>query len=288
MKKRRALSLLLAAALTLGVMPVSQVSAEDLILDESAESSVMDEDMDNGTNDAEEAGETEHAEVFETDAGQEVTEDNAANTDIANSSELDGVDTDDFVCDIQTVDGNEIAQYQAGISQGTYGNSTTNVITYNENYAFSELCSERGYNYPDRRYYLDLTVPEDGRMKILTTDCKSANMSPRWSFSINDVSSVSMYGYAKWNIEDMDTGWVTVNAGRVIFSLEGQPDKEAKVMVQYQTLKEYTGEIETNNTFDTANIIETNVTYEGNYNKYKSTSDKCWNTNNKSNNGKNI
>lgn len=269
MKKRRALSLLLAAALTLGVMPVSRVSAEDLILDETAESSVMDGDMDNGTNDAEEEGETEHVEAFETDAVQEVTEDNDENTDIANSSELDGVDTDDFVCDIQTVDGNEITQYQAGISQGTYGNSTTNVITYNENYAFSELCSERGYNYPDRRYYLDLTVPEDGRMKILTTDCKSANMSPRWYFSINDVSSVSMYGYAKWNIEDMDTGWVTVNAGRVIFSLEGQPDKEAKVMVQYQTLKEYTGEIETNNTFDTANIIETNVTYEGNYNKYK-------------------
>ena len=267
MKKRRALSLLLAAALTLGVMPVSRVSAEDLILDETAESSVMDGDMDNGTNDAEEEGETEHVEAFETDAGQEVTEDNAENTDIANSSELDGVDTDDFVCDIQTVDGNEIAQYQGGIAQGAYDGRITNIIDYNQNYYFNEMYAGYTSTYYCNIYYLDLTFPKNGRVKIVMTDCQSSKMYKDHFALVKDNGNLNSLRYSKINTENIDSGWISMNEGRRILIVYGNPNKEAKLMVQYQEAGEYKGEVEKNDTFDTANVIKTDITYEGNYSK---------------------
>ena len=267
MKKRRALSLLLAVALTLGVMPVSQVSAEDLILDETAESSVMDGDMDNGTNDAEEEGETEHVEAFETDAGQEVEEDNNENTGITNPSEFDGVDTDDFICDIQTMDGNEIAQYQAGISQGTYGSSITNIIEYNQNYYFNEMYTGYYSTHFGNRYYFDLVFPKNGRVKIVMTDCQSKKMYTDDFTFVSGNGKSDWLKYSKINTENIDSGWISMNAGRMIFCVNGTPNKEAKIMIQYQEEGEYNGEVEKNDTFDTANAIEPGITYEGNYSK---------------------
>lgn len=259
MKKRKALSLLLVVALTLGVMPMSQVTAEDVILDEAVESSVAENNLDNETGDEEGADETASVEAFETDANQEVKEDNNENAGIANSSELEGIYTDDFICDIQAVDGNEVAE---DIQHGIYDGWRTNILENNRQYRFNSL------TYGSCGYLLDVNFPQSGRAKILIEDCQGTKLE-NYFFRYRDFKSNEWHQmtYSKKGVNDIDGGWVSITAGRVLFRVDASPNREARIMVQYEEIGQYTGESEDNDTFDTANLIETNMTYEGNYSK---------------------
>lgn len=240
MKKKKALSLVMAAVLALGVVPGVSVWAEDT--DSISGFSVLDEDSNMESVE----------EGFTSDIGE-------ANSEFEAYEETEDENT--FMSDelLEAYGSSE----DSGISKGDYNGRVTNVIAYNTCYNFSDMTKYYGY---DAGYRLDVNFPKDGRAKILVEDCYTEEMDK--GFNIEGLwSHVWNYAYSSVGIDSIDSGWVTVKPGRYVFVINGYPNAEAKVTVQYEDSSTYYGEKEDNDTFDTANLLENNVIYEANGSK---------------------
>lgn len=119
------------------------------------------------------------------------------------------------------------------------------------------------------RYLFMVNVPENGRIRIEITDCNSN--------ALDDFLSINQFKGARsfWKIgtDNYDSGWITVKPGVLsgyIINEEynAEVNREAKFIIKYQKQSEYIGECEDNDTYDTANLIEFNSTYEGNRSHY--------------------
>lgn len=240
MKKKKALSLVMAAVLALGVVPGVSVWAEDT--DSISGFSVLDEDSNMESVE----------EGFTSDIGEANSEFEAyEETEDENTSMSDEL--------LEAYGSSE----DSGISKGDYNGRVTNVIAYNTCYNFSDMTKYYGY---DAGYRLDVNFPKDGRAKILVEDCYTEEMDK--GFNIEGLwSHVWNYAYSSVGIDSIDSGWVTVKPGRYVFVINGYPNAEAKVTVQYEDSSTYYGEKEDNDTFDTANLLENNVIYEANGSK---------------------
>lgn len=240
MKKKKALSLVMAAVLALGVVPGTSVWAEDT--DSISGFSVLDEDSNMESVE----------EGFTSDIGEANSEFEAyEETEDENTSMSDEL--------LEAYGSSE----DSGISKGDYNGRVTNVIAYNTCYNFSDMTKYYGY---DAGYRLDVNFPKDGRAKILVEDCYTEEMDK--GFNIEGLwSHVWNYAYSSVGIDSIDSGWVTVKPGRYVFVINGYPNAEAKVTVQYEDSSTYYGEKEDNDTFDTANLLENNVIYEANGSK---------------------
>ena len=142
-------------------------------------------------------------------------------------------------------------------------------IEYNKYYEASVL---EKWLETFRRYDYDISVdfPGPGRAKILVKNC-TRRLAYEWTCSDKTFG----YNCRRWKeegVEDCDSGWITVNGGKATFSFETWTgyqnlNAEAEVMIQYQSIDQYNGEVGINNTFDTAVLMKNNITYEGTYNR---------------------
>lgn len=286
MKKRRVLSVLLAAALTVGAVPVG-TSAEEIILDESTYTEPSEAEKETGTNPSDDfiigveeaedpsseapasSGETQpETELTETESETELpeTESEAMQTETEpewqeTESEIIETETAPEELETETEDGfiSEISTEEAGIA--TYADDGINDLDYNTYYNIRELSSRR-WDETFTTITINVTFPQDGRVKIKIEDCNKKDCIDK-NIYINAEKCFKDTG-----VEEMETNWTTIKAGSYSFELgDYGVNKEAKIIVLYEEKGEYTGEVENNDTFDTANLISGNAVYEGNYSK---------------------
>lgn len=254
MKKKKALSLVMAAVLALGVVPGTSVWAEEqeVVVDDSEINvfSALDEDV-----------------VTDYDESEFVSNINQINENESNGllDENKSIEENSEFTDEILEDTNDIAEYQTNIETGKYGYYTTNIIEPNKYYKMNEMCRDYGNDY-----YFELNLPVSGRAKIVVSDVTElvTDTGDDWKY---DSGTYSNYGeYEIDGINAKDSGWISVKSGKaifVIYSRRSSINKEAQVMIQYEKAGQYVGEVEDNDTFDTANLIENNKVYEGNCSK---------------------
>lgn len=121
-------------------------------------------------------------------------------------------------------------------------------------------------------YTFKVNIPDDGRVRVLVEDCNS-NALPNFTFESNKTENGwRLYTYDWWETgtDSYDSGWITLKPGEYSGYVAhanwwgSAVNREAKLIIKYETLDEYNGEFEDNNTFDQANLIEHNTVYEGN------------------------
>ena len=260
MKKKKALSLLMAAVLALGVVPGASVWAEeqDVVADgtETNDFSALD-DL--------------------TDSMQDgfVSEDTYGNEEYSFENEQIEVETGEEWLTDEIAESSETGK-SSDILQGTFKDNsrsyTTNIIAYNKEYNFSELKESYGY-------WLDFTFPEKGRIKVIISDCRTQNLADGFDLYYDDDNGRGFYEYSSGEykyiskgIENVDSGWISVKDGHSVVRIppirNDGLNTEAKIMIQYQKFNEYNGEVEDNDNFDTAILIKNNTVYDGDYSKY--------------------
>lgn len=158
--------------------------------------------------------------------------------------------------------------------------SQTAVFAANNNlevktkYAFCEM--EEDYN---QKYRFDINVPEAGRMKINLGNLVNAQDWKSYSVRIKaDNLWWSDSAVRYWNIkgDQAATGWISAEKGIYSVTIEapyGANLEDISLYVEYETSNEYVGEIESNNSFDEANLVDFGNAYEGNFSRAYSTSD---------------
>lgn len=256
MKKKKALSLVMAAVLALGVVPGTSVWAE--------EQEIVSDDVEvNGF----------LASTDSTDSMEEgfVSDDTYGDEEYDFEDEQIEVKTDEDGLTDEAVEFSESGK-SSDIPQGTFNDNrrsyTTNIVAYNKVYNFSELKESNGY-------WLDFTFPEKGRIKIIISDCRTQYLCDGFDvyydqdngYGFMEYSS-GEYRYVNKNIEDVDSGWFSVKGVHTIVRIPPtvkELNTEANIMIQYQKSNEYNGEVEDNDNFDTATLIKNNTVYDGDY-----------------------
>lgn len=256
MKKKKALSLVMAAVLALGVVPGASVWAE--------EQEIVSDDVEvNGF----------LASTDSTDSMEEgfVSDDTYGDEEYDFEDEQIEVETDEDGLTDEAVEFSESGK-SSDIPQGTFNDNrrsyTTNIVAYNKVYNFSELKESNGY-------WLDFTFPEKGRIKIIISDCRTQYLCDGFDVYYDQDNgygfleySSGEYRYVNKNIEDVDSGWFSVKGVHTIVRIPPtvkELNTEANIMIQYQKSNEYNGEVEDNDNFDTATLIKNNTVYDGDY-----------------------
>ena len=256
MKKKKALSLVMAAVLALGVVPGASVWAE--------EQEIVSDDVEvNGF----------LASTDSTDSMEEgfVSDDTYGDGEYDFEDEQIEVETDEDGLTDEAVEFSESGK-SSDIPQGTFNDNrrsyTTNIVAYNKVYNFSELKESNGY-------WLDFTFPEKGRIKIIISDCRTQYLCDGFDVYYDQNNgygfleySSGEYRYVNKNIEDVDSGWFSVKGVHTIVRIPPtvkELNTEANIMIQYQKSNEYNGEVEDNDNFDTATLIKNNTVYDGDY-----------------------
>lgn len=173
-------------------------------------------------------------------------------------------ETTDFITDEENSEIEEISSGENEILlSDDWADYEKNELELNKYYSAIDLVSSWGY-------ILKLNIPKEGRIRIYFEDIKAGVFSGNSSCYIQYVNG--WYQDREWKsigIDTVDSGWITVKAGICTpkFHTSRSFNKEARIIVQYQSIDEYYGEIEDNDTFDTATLIQPGNTYEGNYSK---------------------
>ena len=146
----------------------------------------------------------------------------------------------------------------AGVNDGCELNQSYNIVNLRQR--------EFGR---DIYYYYSADIPNDGRIRIILEDCNEKIMDNRYFYYRGSFDKEQRL-YRWWDIgtDTYDSGWITVHAGKISGELingeyNNDVNKEAKIIIKYESQDEYQGEKELNDTYDTANIIQPNTIYEG-------------------------
>lgn len=146
----------------------------------------------------------------------------------------------------------------AGVNDGCALNQSYNIVNLRQR--------EFGR---DIYYYYSADIPNDGRIRIILEDCNEKIMDNRYFYYSGSFDKEQRL-YRWWDIgtDTYDSGWITVHAGKISGELingeyNNDVNKEAKIIIKYESQDEYQGEKELNDTYDTANIIQPNTIYEG-------------------------
>ena len=148
-----------------------------------------------------------------------------------------------------------------------YSDKIQNNIELNTYYNASELGCYTDWH--DKKYEFLFDIPESGRIKVLLEDCPTEDLSLDYYFRYNGENGYESREWKTRAIENADTGWISVTPGSFEFCLKNSVtlNRNAKLMVYYQSSGQYYGEIENNDSFDNATYMEPNVEYEGNWTK---------------------
>lgn len=266
MKKKKALSLVMAAVLAMGIVPgVSVWAKEQSEMVNSGELMAFSDSPELDQNEIVGNELDENGFVGAIDA-----EENTSNlSDTADFETHEGEENTDKVYG----ETGKLLDYQTGVTNGKDGDHITNIINYNEYYSFNDLSTDGQTRFDI--YRLELNFPQNGRARIVLSD-----------FTLNSEKNYFMENYyytekdsvsqELWETgEDSYLGqWITVKNGKAIFSVSSgyyshlSINRESKVKIEYEALGTYAGEIEDNDSLDTANSIENHIKYNGNYSKY--------------------
>lgn len=116
-------------------------------------------------------------------------------------------------------------------------------------------------------YNKEFTAPGNGRVRLVIQDCTTFTLS-QFSFRPADGSS---FVKKNWfgTTEDYVSNWITVREGwKYEARFDSSSNSEATFMIEFQDISTYDGEVEKNNTYNTANEIKNGVVYHGTYSYY--------------------
>lgn len=147
--------------------------------------------------------------------------------------------------------------YLSGRSAVEAKASTLENLKLNTEYRLENMSS---YRTGDGWYKLgNFEFPENGRVRMVF---KNTSKKVLKRFFLNNEEGEIFYD----NFETSRSQWFSVTPGKmeVEYQIENY-DREATLILEYQKANQYVGEVEHNDTYDTANIIQPGLTYEGNF-----------------------
>ncbi|MCD8013872.1 MAG: Ig-like domain-containing protein [Lachnospiraceae bacterium] len=132
----------------------------------------------------------------------------------------------------------------------------------------SEVDLNRTYLICDLEYdyAIDIEVPEAGRICIEISD-NNEEIHIYDKGPLYYDNELDPCFYIK-TTNGLSTGWISVSAGAYYIPLQFwpyDPSDSATILVRYQSGSEYHGETETNDSYETSNVIQSGVSYEGNF-----------------------
>ena len=136
--------------------------------------------------------------------------------------------------------------------------NASEVLQYNTEYKISELINMASSNR-DYKYWYAVEFPSSGRARVVFKNTTKKIMG---ECALNGAGEVYYDG-----IENTRSQWFSIspeNTGLYMELDTHNVNSEARFILEYQTTSQYTGEVEKNNTYDSANTIQSGLTYEGN------------------------
>ena len=255
MKKKKITALFLVMAMVFTAVPAQGVMAEEMVLDSS------------------EIDDAKAIEETEVETADELSEEFSENAGIPeeNSSE------DNTVSD-READSDEEMDFSAGDASEGKADIKFDEISLNKDikmkslnyYLFSDVHVE-GVNFSVNGFSLNVNVPESGRIMLVgenIAQIRDVLGDKKFYLSCNkDTVERDM----NIDLESFNTGYITVKPGNYTINIDIKDKKvinnEASLKVVYQTLDEYSGEKEDNDTYDTATPLKSGVEYYGDYSK---------------------
>lgn len=150
--------------------------------------------------------------------------------------------------------------------------------------AETEISPGEKYRLAEVGNDLLFSVPKDGRIKIhIENVWKDTNYGWRSQFYMDkyNVNTISYDSYIYQTFIDgldmLESGYITLPDGdyscKLVFS-DNYTIKDSSIFIEYVPIDEYLGETESNNSFEQANIIQTNMKYENGFAARYDTDDK--------------
>ena len=144
--------------------------------------------------------------------------------------------------------------------KGTMKAMASGALQLNKEYKISELIEMASYTGYSSYSFYNIAFPSAGRVRVVF---KSTTKEIMTYCKLGDRGQIFYDG-----IENTRSQWFSVTQGQQSLYMELNEaynvNSEARFILQYQTSNQYVGEIESNDTFDTANMIQPGITYEGN------------------------
>ena len=113
-------------------------------------------------------------------------------------------------------------------------------------------------------YGLLINIPGDGRIRLWVKDYKNDSYDEYYTISNGNGGNTSRLW--KKSVDEMNSGWITVKQETFICNIiTTNLVGNETLYIEYQASGSYFGEKEYNDSFATANPLESGKTYEGNY-----------------------
>lgn len=144
--------------------------------------------------------------------------------------------------------------------KGTMKAMASGALQLNKEYKISELIKMADDAYSASDYlFKNIAFPGTGRVRVVLKNTTK---------NLMDFCGLGNYGQVFYDgIENTRSQWfsVTKETRNLRLGLKAyEANNEARFILEYQASNQYVGEIESNDTFDTANVIQPGLTYEGN------------------------
>ena len=144
--------------------------------------------------------------------------------------------------------------------KGTMKAMASGTLQLNTEYKVTELENLASLQANQYYWFNDIEFPNAGRARVVLKNTRK---------QIIEECVLGGSGEIYYDgIEHTRSQWFSIPQGksnlRLIVSSIHDVNKEARFILEYQPSSQYTGEVENNNTFDTANTIQSGLTYEGN------------------------
>ncbi len=119
---------------------------------------------------------------------------------------------------------------------------------------------------------LKIKVPDNGRIKVRGNNITQIDDALGLGFTVYWKENEGLYRAHRSNIkslESFDSNYITVKPGEYVIRIKlgstNVINQEATLEIVYQRYDEYVGEIEDNNSYDTANVLQNGIVYQGDY-----------------------
>ena len=145
--------------------------------------------------------------------------------------------------------------------KGTMKAMASSALQLNTEYKVTELRNLASLQANEYYWFNDIEFPNSGRARVVFKNTRKQIIE---ECTLRGSGEIYYDG-----IENTRSQWFSVPQGKsnlrlIVSSSIYDVNKEARFILEYQPSSQYTGEVENNNTFDTANTIQPGLTYEGN------------------------
>lgn len=137
--------------------------------------------------------------------------------------------------------------------------ATTKNVDLNKVYNISQL--SEGENRLDLKF----TLPSKGRFKVIIQNNLNSSLTVEIHNACIDGKYVGAYCTVNTGIESKESNYLSLDPGTYSCHLTRvtSTNSEATIMIKFEAAGTYYGEVEGNNSYDTANEIKSNITYQG-------------------------